>query len=59
MQISLICINSDIYKITDVLKAVFGSGHPKTDLSREFFKNMAECCYFIKQLLYGFRVWMA
>ena len=24
-------------------------------LSRKFFKNMAECCYFIKQLLYGFR----
>ena len=21
---------------------------------REFFKNMSECCYFIKQLLYGF-----
>ena len=21
--------------------------------SREFLKNMAECCYFIKQLLYG------
>ena len=26
-------------------------------LSREFFKNMAECYYFIKQLLYGFRVY--
>ena len=28
-------------------------------LSRERFKNMAEYLYFIKQLLYGFRVWMA